>query len=47
MLRGLQHVVYEKTLRHSGLFSLEKRRSESGKTNGCLQVATEKIPARY
>lgn len=46
MLRGLDCVVYEKTLRHLGLFSLEKR-SESGKANNCLQVATEKIPARY
>lgn len=43
-VRGLEH---EKTLKHSGLFSTEKKRSESGKASSSLQAAKEKIPAGF
>lgn len=37
----------EKTLRHSGLFSMEKRKSETDKAGSSLQAAKEKNPAGF
>lgn len=47
MIRDLEYVVYEKTQRHSSLFSIGEEEVREWKVNSCLQVATKKMTPRY